>query len=92
MDEALIVAVLFLFFVGLAVRIFERNYDDMLTSIEEELERQTAENYGFVKDEMALLHLQGLPCLEDDECRHIPYRASKGREVVATTPTYDKCV
>ena len=40
----------------------------MLTSIEEELERQAAENYGFVKDEMALLHLQGLPCLEDDEC------------------------
>ena len=69
MDEAPIVAVLILFFVGLAVRIFVRKYDDdMLTSIEEELERQAAENYGFVKDEMALLHLQGLPCLEDDEC------------------------
>ncbi len=50
MDEALIVAVLILFFVGLAVRIF---------SIEEELERQAVENYGFVKDEMTLLHLQG---------------------------------
>ena len=75
MDEALIVAVLFLlfiinfvlyylflFFVVLAVRIFERNYDDMLTSIEEELERQAAENYGFVKDEMTLLHLQ-MDCL-----------------------------
>ena len=64
MDEALIVAVLILFFVGLAVRIFERKYGDMQTSIEEELERQAAENYGFVKDEMAMLHLQGLPCLE----------------------------
>ena len=71
MDEAPIVAVLILFFVGLAVRIFERNYDDMLTSIEtcsQELERQATENYGFVKDEMACLHLRGLPCLEDDVC------------------------
>ena len=74
MDEALIVAVLILFFVGLAVRIFYRH---KLTSIEEELERQAAENYGFVKDEMTLLHLQGLPCLEDDECRHIKHRKAE---------------
>jgi hypothetical protein len=39
MDEALLTAMLFLFFVGHAARIFERNYDEMLASIEEELER-----------------------------------------------------
>mmetsp|Transcript_7794 Transcript_7794/g.12875 ORF Transcript_7794/g.12875 Transcript_7794/m.12875 type:complete len:90 (-) Transcript_7794:124-393(-) len=89
MEEALIVAVMFLFFVGHAVRIFERNYDDMLTSIEVELERQAMENYSSVKEEMASLPLQGLPCIEDDECRH---RASKGKQVAITRPTYNECV
>ena len=40
MDESLLLAMLFLFGVGHAMRIFERNYDEMLMSIEDELERQ----------------------------------------------------
>lgn len=91
-EEALIVAVMVLFFVGHAVRIFERNYDDMLTSIEEELERQAMENYVLAKEEMASLHLHGLPCIEDDECRHKALEG-KGEEVGTTTPTnHDICV
>ena len=68
MDEALIVAMLFLFFFGHAVKIFERNYDEMLISIEEELERQAKDNNEAVK-ELASLKLQGLPCIEEDEYR-----------------------
>ena len=91
-EEALIVAVMVLFFVGHAVRIFERNYDDMLTSIEEELERQAMENYVLAKEEMASLHLHGLPCIEDDECRHKALEG-KGEDVGTTTPTnHDICV
>ena len=88
MDEALIVAMLFVFFVGQAVRIFERNYDEMLTSIEEELERQAMDSYDLVK-EMTSLQLQGLPCFEDDE-----YRAAEGTgtEVATEMLTIDKCV
>jgi hypothetical protein len=72
-DETLLAAILFLFFVGHATRIFERNYDEMLMSIEEELERQAMDSSEvFVKD-VASLQLQGLPCIEEDE-----YRASEG--------------
>ena len=86
MDEALIVAMLFVFFVGQAVRIFERNYDEMLTSIEEELERQAMDSYGLVK-EMASLQLQGLPCFEEDE-----HRAEEGTEVATKMLADDECV
>jgi len=86
MDEALIVAMLFVFFVGQAVRIFERNYDEMLTSIEEELERQAMDSYGLVK-EMASLQLQGLPCFEEDE-----HRAAEGTEVATKMLADDECV
>ncbi|KAK1745890.1 hypothetical protein QTG54_003814 [Skeletonema marinoi] len=88
MDEApvVIAAMLFVFFVGHAVRIFEWNYDEMLPSIEEELERQAMDSYGLDK-EMASLQLQGLPCFEDDE-----YRAAEGTEVAKKMPTVDKCV
>ncbi|KAK1745888.1 hypothetical protein QTG54_003812 [Skeletonema marinoi] len=86
MDEALIVAMLFVFFVGQAVRIFERNYDEMLTSIEEELERQAMDSYDLVK-EMTSLQLQGLPCFEEDE-----YRAAEGTEVAKKMLADDECV
>mmetsp|Transcript_4121 Transcript_4121/g.7173 ORF Transcript_4121/g.7173 Transcript_4121/m.7173 type:complete len:88 (-) Transcript_4121:61-324(-) len=86
MDEALIVAMLFVFFVGQAVRIFERNYDEMLTSIEEELERQAMDSYDLVK-EMTSLQLQGLPCFEEDE-----YRAAEGTEVATKMLADDECV
>jgi len=86
MDEALIVAMLFVFFVGQAVRIFERNYDEMLTSIEEELERQAMDSYDLVK-EMTSLQLQGLPCFEEDE-----HRAAEGTEVATKMLADDECV
>mmetsp|Transcript_4479 Transcript_4479/g.6514 ORF Transcript_4479/g.6514 Transcript_4479/m.6514 type:complete len:88 (+) Transcript_4479:128-391(+) len=86
MDEALIVAMLFVFFVGHAVRIFERNYDEMLTSIEEELERQSMDSYDLVK-EMTSLQLQGLPCFEEDE-----HRAAEGTEVAKKMLADDECV
>lgn len=76
-DETLLAAILFLFFVGHATRIFERNYDEMLLSIEEELERLAMDSSELVK-EMAALPLQGLACIEDDEYR-IP---EEGSEVV----------
>jgi len=90
MDEApvVIAAMLFVFFVGHAVRIFEWNYDEILPSIEEELERQAMDSYGLDK-EMASLQLQGLPCFEDDE-----YRAAEGTgtEVATEMLTIYKCV
>lgn len=86
MDEALIVAMLFLFCFRHAVKIFEWNYDEMLISIEEELERQAMDNYEAVK-ELASLNLQGLPCIEEDE-----YRALGGNEVAARTQTDGECV
>ena len=86
MDEALVVAMLFLFLFGHAVKILERNYDEILTSIEEELERQAMDNYEAVK-ELASLQLQGLPCVEEDECR-----ALEGKEVATKTQTDDECV
>ena len=69
---------LFLFFVGHAARIFERNYDEMLASIEEELERQAMDSSD--------LHLQGLPCFEEDE-----YRARVDTKVAAKRLTHE-CV
>ncbi len=76
MDEALILAMLFLFCFGHAVKIFERNYDEMLISIEEELERQANDNHDAGK-ELASLKLQGLPCIEDDECRALGGKKTK---------------
>jgi hypothetical protein len=64
MDEALLAALLFLFFFGHASRIFERNYDEILTSIEDELERQAMDNSELAKT--ASLNLQGLPCIEEE--------------------------
>lgn len=65
-DETIIAAFLFLFFVGQATRLFERNYDDMLTSIEEELERRQAMDDSEFTKEMISLKLQGEE--EEEDC------------------------
>ena len=65
-DEAVIAAFLFLFFVGQAARLFERNYDDMLTSIEEELERRQAMDDSEFMKEMISRKLQGEE--EEEDC------------------------
>lgn len=67
-DETIIAAFLFLFFVGQATRLFERNYDDMLTSIEEELERRQAMDDSEFTKEMISLKLQGEEEEEEEDC------------------------